>query len=444
MSYPRYPAYKDSGVEWLGEVPEHWKVTRVKRLFEIKKHIAGVDGYEVLSITQQGIKVKDIESGDGQLSMDYSKYQFVEVGDFAMNHMDLLTGYIDISPVLGVTSPDYRVFSVRDPGRCFDRYYLYLFQSGYKNKIFYAFGQGSSQLGRWRFPTDQFNDFEFPSPPLPEQRAIAAFLDGETARVDALVAKQEALIALLQEKRKAVISHAVTKGLNPDAPMKDSGVAWLGEVPAHWEVIRLKRIAQIRYGLGQPPREDDQGVPIIRATNIDAGRITNRDLLLVDPSDVPEGKNALLAEGEIIVVRSGAYTGDSAIIPLEYVGSLAGYDMVVTVTQPVQQYVAWTLLSAGVQNQFDLAKLRAAQPHLNAEELGETWVVLPDKAQQIEIVKFIECETARIDALIAKAEQFIERLREHRTALIAAAVTGKIDVRTLTPQPPLPGAGEGE
>jgi len=112
VSFPRYESYKDSGVEWLGEVPKGWGIARVKHLFEIKKRIAGVEGYEVLSITQQGIKVKDIESGDGQLSMDYSKYQFVEFGDFAMNHMDLLTGYVDISPVLGVTSPDYRVFSV--------------------------------------------------------------------------------------------------------------------------------------------------------------------------------------------------------------------------------------------------------------------------------------------------------------------------------------------
>jgi hypothetical protein len=115
MSFPRYPKYKDSGVEWLGQVPEHWEVQRVRWLCEIKKRIAGELGYEVLSITQQGVKVKDLESNEGQLSMDYSKYQLVEVGDFAMNHMDLLTGYVDISNVRGVTSPDYRVFSIRDP-----------------------------------------------------------------------------------------------------------------------------------------------------------------------------------------------------------------------------------------------------------------------------------------------------------------------------------------
>ena len=147
MSLPRYPRYKDSGVEWLGEVPSDWDVRRIRFLFQIKKRIAGAEGYDVLSITQQGIKIKDLESNDGQLSMDYSKYQFVEVGDFAMNHMDLLTGYVDVSKFNGVTSPDYRVFSLRDQNVCNDRYFLYIFQNGYKQRIFYPFGQGPLNSG---------------------------------------------------------------------------------------------------------------------------------------------------------------------------------------------------------------------------------------------------------------------------------------------------------
>ena len=248
MSFLRYPKYKVSGVEWLGEVPAHWEVVKVRWLCEIKKRIVGELGFDVLSITQKGIRVKDTESNDGQLSMDYTKYQLVEVGDFAMNHMDLLTGYVDLSSIVGVTSPDYRVFSIRDPSVCHPKYVLYLLQNGYLNKVFFAFGQGSSQLGRWRLPTDQFNDFWFPLPSPEEQCAIATFLDNETAKIDALVAEQEKLIALLQEKRQAVISHAVTKGLDPNAPMKDSGVEWLGEVPRHWQVSKISRFFQIKAG----------------------------------------------------------------------------------------------------------------------------------------------------------------------------------------------------
>ena len=211
MSFPRYPTYKPSGVEWLGEVPEHWEVKRVRRIFEIKKRIAGELGFDILSITQQGIKVRDPESNDGQVSMDYSKYQVVEPGDFAMNHMDLLTGYVDISRRLGVTSPDYRVFSIAEPNGSDPGYLLNIFQMGYKQKILYAYGQGSSQLGRWRLPTEEFQDWAIPFPSLEEQASIATFLDHETAKIDALIAEQQRLIELLQEKRQAVISHAVTK-----------------------------------------------------------------------------------------------------------------------------------------------------------------------------------------------------------------------------------------
>lgn len=201
---------KDSGVEWLGEVPAHWETRRVKTLFEICKRIVGEVGFDVLSITQRGIRVKDIESGDGQLSMDYSKYQLVEVGDFAMNHMDLLTGYVDVSPSHGVTSPDYRVFRLREPQSHTSRYFLYVFQHAYKRKIFFPYGQGSSQLGRWRLPTDEFNAFGLPCPSRAEQIAIATLLDRETAKIDDLMAEAESTITLLQERRTALIAAAVT------------------------------------------------------------------------------------------------------------------------------------------------------------------------------------------------------------------------------------------
>ena len=248
MSFARYAKYKDSGVEWLGEVPEHWEIRRARFLFEIRKRIAGALGYDVLSVTQSGIRVKDIDSNDGQLSMDYSKYQIVEHGDFAMNHMDLLTGYVDISSLKGVTSPDYRVFSVRTAAVTNARYLLYILQMGYQQKIFFAYGQGSSQLGRWRLPTEQFNDLRLPLPARREQDAIAAFLDRETAKIDALMAEQEKLSALLKEKRQALISYAVTKGLDPNAPMKDSGIEWLGQVPAHWDVMPIWLMFELGRG----------------------------------------------------------------------------------------------------------------------------------------------------------------------------------------------------
>jgi len=198
-----------SGIEWLGNVPKSWQVKKSKYLFKIQKRIAGKLGFNILSITQTGIKVKDTTTGGGQLSMDYSKYQIVNIGDFAMNHMDLLTGYVDIAKSKGVTSPDYRVFTLTDKNSV-SSYFLYLFQMGYKNQIFYAFGQGSSQLGRWRLPAEEFKKFYFPSPSKDEQKLISNYLDEKLIYFDKTINKTKQSIIKLKLAKESLISQAVT------------------------------------------------------------------------------------------------------------------------------------------------------------------------------------------------------------------------------------------
>lgn len=200
---------KDSGVEWIGEIPEHWEINRLKYLFTIRKRIANSLGYHVLSITQRGIKVKDITSGEGQLAMDYSKYQLAFKGDFAMNHMDLLTGYIDISNFDGVISPDYRVFTLENSD-CIPEYYLRVFQMCYHEKVFYAFGQGVSKLGRWRFPADNFNNFFIPIPPKQEQLQIVEYIENQTKKIDKAINLQENYISKLKEYKASLIDSVVT------------------------------------------------------------------------------------------------------------------------------------------------------------------------------------------------------------------------------------------
>lgn len=201
--------FVDSDVEWIGKIPKHWEINRLKFLFKIRKRIANSLGYDVLSITQKGIKVKDIDSGEGQLAMDYSKYQLVFKGDFAMNHMDLLTGYIDISKFDGVTSPDYRVFTLEDTN-CIPNYYLRLFQMCYHEKIFYAFGQGVSQLGRWRFPAENFNNFFVPLPPKDEQFQIVEYIETQTIKIDKAIELQQNYISKLKEYKASLIDSVVT------------------------------------------------------------------------------------------------------------------------------------------------------------------------------------------------------------------------------------------
>ncbi|WP_289054317.1 restriction endonuclease subunit S [Carboxylicivirga marina] len=198
----------DSGMEWIGEIPEHWEVKKLKYVVKILKRIIGYEGPDVLSITQNGIKVKDISSGEGQLAMDYSKYQIINKGEFAMNHMDLLTGYVDISKFDGVISPDYRVFAPIYEGIT-DEFLLKLFQIGYKSKIFYGFGQGVSLLGRWRFPADNFNNFIIPVPPKKEQTEIISFLKNQSAKTNKAIGLQEQQIEKLKEYKSVLIDNAV-------------------------------------------------------------------------------------------------------------------------------------------------------------------------------------------------------------------------------------------
>lgn len=202
---------KGSGVDWLGNVPEHWNVTKMKWMFEVVKRIYGAEDRDVLSITQRGIKVKDIDSNDGQLAESYANYQVVNVNDFAMNSMDLLTGWVDCSPYEGVTSPDYRVFRFHhDKPQC-HTYYKYLFQMCYTNRIFYRLGQGVSNLGRWRLQADQFLNMKMPQPPIEEQEQIASYLDKKVGQIEELTADIKAQIEKLKEYRKIVIHDAVTE-----------------------------------------------------------------------------------------------------------------------------------------------------------------------------------------------------------------------------------------
>ena len=200
---------KDSNVDWIGKIPDNWKIVITKRLFKIKKDIAGKEGYTVLSITQKGI-VPKVFGGKGQFAADYSNYQLVNKGDFAMNHMDLLTGWLDISEYDGVTSPDYRVFVPTGYEDIYAPYYKYVMQNCYSCKIYYGLGHGVAGMGRWRLPADMFLNFKLPMPPKAEQKEIADFLDKRTAEIDSLISEKESLINDLEAYKKSLIYEVVT------------------------------------------------------------------------------------------------------------------------------------------------------------------------------------------------------------------------------------------
>jgi type I restriction enzyme S subunit len=436
MKYQTYPAYKDSGVEWLGDVPEHWNLNRFKNIFRIRKRIAGKLGFNVLSITQKGVKVKDTESGDGQLSMDYSKYQLVYQGDYAMNHMDLLTGFVDISHYDGVTSPDYRVFTLEDKNSN-KSYYLYLLQLCYIAKIFYPLGQGAANIGRWRLPSEAFHEFIAPLPNLDEQQKIAQFLDHETAKIDTLIEKQQRLIELLKEKRQAVISHAVTKGLNPNAPMKESGVEWLGDVPEGWVV---NNITYIFNAIGDVdhymPQSVENGIPYVMTGDLKefVSGISFKDCKQVSHEDyVKLSQKIKSSKGDLIVARY-ATIGTASYVDID-TDFLVSYSCVTIKPNPSKvfglylfYYFKSNSFLQGIQNQINTN----TQGNVGISDLKKVKMALPTLDEQSKIIEFLDKKVSKVDTLIEKSNSAIELMQERRTALISAAVTGKIDVRNFT------------
>lgn len=200
---------KDSGNQYWGRIPTNWHLSDIKYLFEIVKRIAGKEGYDILSVTQKGIKIKDISNNEGQVAESYANYQFVYPGDFVMNHMDLLTGWVDCSKLFGVTSPDYRVFRLRDKNNSLN-YYKYIMQTCYMNRIFYSLGQGVSNLGRWRLQTSSFNNFMVPVPPVEVQESIANYLDKKCTEINACIDDKQRQLEVLEEYKKSLIYEYVT------------------------------------------------------------------------------------------------------------------------------------------------------------------------------------------------------------------------------------------
>ena len=434
-----YPKYKDSGVEWIGGVPAHWTVDRLANQAIVKARLGwkGLkaeeyvdDGFIFLSTPNIKNEAIDFENVNyiTKERYDESPEIMLQAGDVLITKDGSTLGTANVVrhlPAPTTVNSSIAVIRPRSPLASIFLYYTVV--SSYTQNVIQQLkeGQGVPHL----FQSD-LRKFRLLLPPLPEQGTIAAYLDRKTKQIDTLVEQKRKQIDLLREQRTAATNEAVTKGLNPKAKMKDSGIEWIGDIPEHWSLVALKRLSQIKYGLGQPPAEKEGGLPLIRATNVKAGRIASDDLIFVDPKDVPYDRDPVLKQDDIIVVRSGAYTGDSAIIPKEYEGAITGYDMVVRVEKALPAYIAYSLLShALLDAQINLCRLRAAQPHLNAEELGGILCFVPPIPEQESIAAHLDHKTAQFDTMIAKEDRLIELLQEYRTSLISEVVTGKIDVR---------------
>lgn len=439
--YQAYPEYKDSGVDFLGELPIGWSVLRGKYVFSEFAERSTTGEELLLSVSEYyGVKPRGevIDEGDylsrADSLIDYKK---CAVNDLVMNIMLAWKCGLGVTKYEGIVSPAYSVF--RFGPNAHPDYMHYLLRTSTYTGHFKTRSTGVID-SRLRLYPESFGDVSIVLPTREEQITIANFLDHETAKIDTLIEQQRQLIQLLKEKRQAVISHAVTKGLSslnggPNAPMKDSGVEWFGEVPAHWDVCRVKQITKF---ITSGPRGwsdflNENGENLFLQSgdlNYKLG-LELADAKKVTPPNNAEGVRTKLESGDVVVCITGANTGRVAVTP-ELVDTVY-INQHLSLVRPIKSlmdsdYLGLVLSSSSVKSYFSVTQY-GLKEGLSLSNVGESPVCRPPLKEQKEIVQYVGNASDKYDALESFAEKQVELLRERRTALISAAVTGKIDVR---------------
>lgn len=440
--YEPYPEYEDSGVEWLGQIPSHWDIRKLKQISSTK--VSGVDkhskedekpvylcnytdvynkdtilpdnGFMEATATDNEIALFSLKKDDVIITKDSEDWRDIAVPSYVSTNLPgVICGYH-----LALIRPELSNIIGR-----------FLFWSFYARNINHQFVIASTGITRFGLGKYWLDNSLFLIPPIEEQRTIADFLDRETARIDELIAKKRRLIELLQEQRTALITHAVTKGLTPDIPVKDSGVEWLGEIPAHWEVKKLKRLGWFQSGAGFP--DNDQG-------------LQDEDLPFYKVSDMNlEGNNISMTTCNNSVSRDTAerlgatvFPKSTIIFPKVGAALLTNKRRILTCDACIDNNIMGFFIKRGNVKYFyyrlltlDFGRLAnpGAVPSMNESQACNIETNVPPISEQQAIANYLDRETVRIDSLVAKTNQAMEKLQEYRTALITAAVTGKIDVR---------------
>ena len=439
MSFPRYPKYKDSGVEWLGEVPEHWEVMALRRLAtriqtgstpptaEAKYYEDGTIPWygpaafnDRIEVSRPAKFLHASAESEGAARMFAPGATLVITIGATIGKVSSLPHTASCNQQITAIEIDQRLVHSR-----FATYQLKRLEPSLRaiapSATLPILDQGEIS-GLW-----------ICVPPIEEQTMVAEFLNRETGKIDELVAEQQRLMELLKEKRQAVISHAVTKGLNPRVPMKPSGIEWLGDVPAHWEVTRLKKISpSMTVGIVVNPSSfiADEGLPFIYGGDIREGVIDWANARRIDAKSSEANSKTQLMAGDLLTVRVGA-PGVTAVVPAECEGGNCASVMLIRQGAFNSEWLCYAMNTRTVRFQVEVVQYGAAQEQFNISHAVNFWVPAPPRKEQNEIVTFLDAETAKLDTLAAEAQKAIDLLQERRTALISAAVTGQIDVRKL-------------
>jgi type I restriction enzyme, S subunit len=444
MSFPRYERYKDSGVEWLGEVPEHWGVSRLGFESWVRARL-GWKGLKAEEYVDEGYVFLSTPNIKGR-NIDFENVNYINehryeesaeikllVGDVLLAKDGSTLGTVNLVRSLPRPATVNSSIAVITPNKSLDGAFLYyLFQSSYIEQTIQRIkgGMGVPHL----FQAD-LNKFYIPMPTLAEQKNVADVLDRGTAKIDALITEQQRLIEVLKEKRQAVISHAVTKGLNPAAPMKDSGIEWLGGMPRHWKLRPLKHLASFRSG-GTPdksrPEFWDGGVPWASAKDLKVEALNDTEDHITNEA-LDAGEASLVAPGSLLIVVRGMILARTFPVVRTNVAMAINQDLkaVIPRTEMSTGYLAWLLRGSEPAILSNLDEAAHGTKALRMERWGSMLLPVPPLDEQVEISTYVEKICASVAQLSKSTDDAIGLLQERRTAIISAAVTGKIDVRGL-------------
>lgn len=446
--YRAYPEYRNSGVGWVGKVPKHWKLTPLKYLCRFNGGgTPSKDNPDYWNGNVPWVSPKDMNQKRVTTTIDRitetaiaeSSTSLVEAGALLMV---VRSGILKHSIPVAINDVPVALNQDMKALRFNDRVnvdYAQHVLSGHQRSLLLEWSKQGATVES--IEQEYLSNTYFPTPPIAEQNQISAFLDHETTKIDALIERQQQLIALLREKRQAVISHAVTKGLNPDAPMKDSGVKWLGEVPEHWGVSKAKYLFDfITSGSrGWAGYYADEGKLFFRIANLTRDTINpNLDSVqkVLTPSG-SEGERAVIKFGDILI----SITADLGSVCLADKEIIGGYvSQHIALCRPnsrvrAARWIAYSFLSDSAKKQLLGAGYGGTKIQLSLEDIKDLWITIPPAIEQFDLAEYIDSQMKRFTNLMNMAEWQIQLLQERRTALISAAVTGKIDVRHWQPPP---------
>ena len=429
----RYEAYRDSGVEWIGEIPEGWEVVNLSALAtqRKRKNIGSIEG-NVLSLSYGRIKRRIIDNS-GLLPESFETYNVIEPGDIVLRLTDLQNDQVSLrvgrSDERGIITSAYCTLN---PNNVDSRYLFDILACFDYQKGFYGLAGGVRQ----GLTFDGIKGLKFPLPSIREQQAIADYLDEKTAEIDSIVSQTERSIELLREYRKSVISEAVTKGLDPNAPMRDSGVEWIGEIPAGWSLVKLGVVAT-KIGSGKTPRGGanvyhDEGITFLRSQNIYDTGLRLDDVAYISEEVDEEMSATRVFKGDVLLNITGGSIGRCCTYDLE---AHANVNQHVCIIRPsgkaLPKWIRYFWNSNPGRTTVDIHQSGANREGLNFEQIASARIPLPSVNEQTKIVLYIDAKTAEIDSLIADKQRQVELLREYRKSLISEAVTGKFKVPGL-------------